>query len=112
MSLRILTAENIKQLVTDLPLDRLVRETARLFTRVSRKPDGIQCPPRSKIEGEHYTTLTMPAHISELGLSVKVVAVPRYSGTEESNGIGGQSSTGSAANPIGNANKQNSVTDC
>lgn len=103
MSLRILTAENIKQLVTDLPIKTLLFHTAKLFHRVSRKPDEIQCPHRSKIEGERFTALIMPAQISELGMSVKVVAVPR-SGVEP-NGIGGQSNTG-AAKSIGNANKQ------
>jgi hypothetical protein len=100
--LHILTAENIKQLVTDLPLKTLLSHTAKLFHRISRKPDDIQCPPRSKIEGDYFTTLTMPAHISELGLSVKVVAIPR-SGVKP-NRIGGQSKPG-AAKSIGNANK-------
>jgi hypothetical protein len=100
MSLRILTAENIKQLVTELPIKTLLSHTANLFHRVSRKPDEIQCPPRSKIEGKRFTTLTMPAQISELGMGVKVVAVPR-SGEAQPNGIGGQSNTG-AAKSIGN----------
>jgi len=81
MSLRILSAANVEQLIARqmIPLSELVAETGRVFHRLSHDPLSISNPDRSSVSMHaHGTLLSMPAYVSGIGASVKLVAVPKY----------------------------------
>lgn len=83
MSLRVLTAADVERAIAGLSEGELLFHTGKLFYGLShsRGNDNSQCPPRSSMESNEYTMLTMPGYVPEVGMSVKLVGVPRRSAT-------------------------------
>lgn len=88
MSLRILSAANVEHLVANLALNELLSHTAKLFHQLSHESEPfISNPIRSTATMSNHTLLMMPAHVNNLGTSVKLIAVPSSTVEERRPGL-------------------------
>lgn len=80
-SLLVLSAQDVSQVILNLPLDLLLENQASAFASFSSSrastDDAVQAPPRASLTLPDFTTLVMPCHDSTVGTAVKIVSVPR-----------------------------------
>jgi hypothetical protein len=85
--LTVLTAADVDAVLASIDLHQAIASQATVFDAFSAstasRQDGIphiQNPHRVTIESEQATSLFMPARVSELGTTCKIVSVPKAAG--------------------------------
>ncbi|TFK51548.1 NAD(P)-binding protein [Heliocybe sulcata] len=83
MSLRILSAANIRQVTSSFSTSDLLRQSAVIFSLLSSSTkaandnaEAISSPHRTSIQTANHTVLFMPSRVKDTGTTIKVVSVP------------------------------------
>lgn len=77
MSLLVLSASVVDQIVTKFTPTELVNLMARVFITLSSGTGDVNIPHRGTIASQNHRTLFMPSRIAPLaGTAIKIVAVP------------------------------------
>ncbi|KAJ3988997.1 hypothetical protein F5890DRAFT_1401846 [Lentinula detonsa] len=80
MSVRVLTGSDVRNITTKLSSDFLQSLMGDVFALISSSEDATSyLPHRTSIPTENHTALFMPARISSVGTTMKVVSVPSRS---------------------------------
>ncbi|KZT18779.1 NAD(P)-binding protein [Neolentinus lepideus HHB14362 ss-1] len=82
MSLRVLSAANVRQITSSFSTQDLLRQSAVIFSLLSstkteeHDAGSISSPHRTSIETTNHTVLFMPSRVRNVGTAIKVVSVP------------------------------------
>ncbi|KAJ3978146.1 hypothetical protein EV361DRAFT_786843 [Lentinula raphanica] len=86
MSVRVLTGEDVRNITSKLSNDFLQSLMGDVFATISSSEStAAYLPHRTSIPTENHTALFMPARLSSMGTTIKVVSVP--SSSDDSRGL-------------------------